>query len=132
MSELFIHHDAEQDLLRLLRSPSTKEVAAKIAVLLEQLASDDDLLDRLTQHGFGRQGIDPFNITKWFEQQRQGNNLWRLKAWDLGKNGLKYRIIYAFIPAKHHYHILGIVPREFNYEASHALTQRILRAYQEL
>lgn len=128
MSELFIHHDAKQDLLTLLRELSTKEVAARIAVLLEQLARDDDLLDRLTQHGFGRQGIDPFNISQWFEQQRQGNNLWRLKDWKF----LQYRIIYAFIPTKHHYHILGIVPREFNYEASHALTQRILRAYEEL
>ena len=132
MSELFIHHDAKQDLLALRSEPSTKVVAARIAALLQQLAGDDDLLDRLTQQGFGRRGIDAFNISQWFEQQRQGNNLWRLKNWDLEDKGLRYRIIYAFIPTKHHYHILGIVPREFNYEASHALTQRILRAYEEL
>lgn len=32
-----------------------------------------------------------------------------------------HRVIYAFIPSLHEYHILGIVPREFNYEPDHTL-----------
>lgn len=131
MAELFIHNDAKHDLSVMIRNGSV-EAVAKIAALLEQLASDDDLLDRLTQHGFGKRGIDDFNISKWVEQWRHGNNFWRMKIWDLEDNDLKYRIIYAFIPQKHHYHVLGILPREFNYDAGHELTQRIIRAYEEL
>ena len=131
MSKLFIHDDAKRDLLTTVKSHSI-EAVAKIAALLEELAGDEDWLDRLTQHGFGKRGVDPFNISQWFEQQRQGNNLWRLKAWDLEEKGLEYRIIYAFIPTKHHYHVLGILPRKFNYETGQELTQRVLRAYEEL
>lgn len=131
MNKLFVHNDAKHDLLTTVRSQSI-EATAKILTLLEELVGDKDLLDRLTQHGFGKRGVDSFNVSQWFEQQRQGNNLWRLKDWDLEAKGLKYRIIYAFIPTKHHYHILGILPREFNYEAGHELTKRILRAYEEL
>ena len=131
MARLFIHNDAHYDLTVSVRERSV-EAMAKIAALLEQLDADEDLLDRLTQHGFGNEGVDSFNVSQWFEQQRQGNNLWRLKDWDLERKGLKYRIIYAFIPQSHHYHILGILPREFNYEPNHDLTKRILGAYEEL
>ncbi|WP_296760418.1 hypothetical protein [Thiolapillus sp.] len=55
-----------------------------------------------------------------------------MKMWDLKGNGLRYRIIYAFEPRTHHYHVLAIAPREFDYDAKHPIGQRILRAYEEL
>lgn len=131
MVKLFVHDDAKQDLAELVRTKKL-ETAAKITALLEQLDADEDLLDRLTQHGFGDEGGALFNVSQWFEQQHQGNNLWRVKHWDLERKGLKYRIIYAFVPLKQHYYILGILPREFNYEPEHELTKRILEAYGEI
>ena len=131
MTKLFIHDDAKYDLSAMIKNGLVKAVA-EIVALLEQLASDDDLLDRLTQHGFGKRGVNDFYVGKWLEQWRQGKDLWSMKIWDLEDNGLKYRIIYAFIPQKQHYHVLGILPREFNYDAGHELTQRIIRAYEEL
>ena len=65
-------------------------------------------------------------------QWRKGRDLWRLKMWDLEKKGLRYRIIHAFIPSKQHYHVLAIAPREFDYDADHPISQRILHAYQAL
>ncbi len=42
---------------------------------------------------------------------------------------MRYQMVYAFVPGKGHYHVLGIVPSEFNYDAGHQITRRILAAY---
>ncbi|OAI06753.1 hypothetical protein [Methylomonas methanica] len=130
MATLFIHEDAEDDLEEIWSKDI--EAAARVTVLLEELKGNDDLLDRLTQHDFGSYGTADFHVSKWIEQWNKGNNLWRLKIWDLEDNDVKYRIVYAFIPAKKRYHVLGVVPREFNYAANNELTIRILNAYQNL
>jgi hypothetical protein len=127
---LFVHDDAEDDLNALW--DEAPETAARITVLLEELEGNQDLLDRLTQHDFGAYGSRDFHVSKWIEQWRKGKDLWRLKVWELEKTGVRYRIVYAFVPGKGHYHVLGIVPREFNYEADHELSRRILTAYENL
>jgi len=127
---LFIHKDAEADLDALWHDKP--EAAARIAVLLEECEGNQALLDRLTQHDFGPRGSADIQVSKWQEQWRKGNDLWRVKLWDLENKGLHYRIIYAFIPQKRHYHVLAVAPRSFNYDSGHPITQRILRTYQEL
>lgn len=128
MSELFIHDDAENDLLEMRKCQLSRQAASDIYALLEEIGNDEDILDRLTQDHFGERGHDKFHIRQWIEQQRQGNNMWRLKYF----GRLKYRVIYAFIPEDHNYHIIGVVPREFNYERTHPLTKRMVRAYKAL
>lgn len=132
MIALFVHEDAEEDLEDLWESCPL--AAARITVMLQELKGNPDLMDRLTQEGFGAYayGTEDFSIVKWIEQCNQDRNLWRLKIWDLEEKGLKYRIIYAFVPLKNHHHILAIAPREFNYEASHPITERIIQAYEGL
>jgi hypothetical protein len=127
---LYVHHDATAD-LRALRDREP-QAAGRILALLAQLEADPDLLDRLTQHDYGAYRSADFHVSKWQAQWRQGRDLWRLKVWDLEDKGLRYRIVYAFEPRKQHYHVLAIAPREFDYDASHPISQRILRAYQEL
>lgn len=127
---LFVHDDAEDDLNALW--DEAPEIAARITVLLEELEGNQDLLDRLTQHDFGAYGSRDFHVSKWVEQWRKGKDLWRLKVWDLEKSGVRYRIVYAFVPGKGQYHVLGIVPRDFNYEADHELSRRIFAAYENL
>jgi len=127
---LFVHTDAEDDLEALW--DEAPDAAARITVLLQELEGNQDLLDRLTQHDFGAYRAADFHVSKWVEQWRKGKDLWRLKVWDLEEKGVKYRIVYAFVPGKGHYHMLGIVPRGFNYEADHKLTRRILAAYEDL
>ncbi|MBV2234497.1 MAG: hypothetical protein KUL75_03020 [Sterolibacterium sp.] len=130
MLRLFIHNDAEDDLERLWDSEPA--AAAQVAVLLEELEGNPDLLDRLTQQDFGAYGLEDFHVSKWKEQQRKGRNLWRLKIWDLEDKGIRYRIVYAFMPRQQDYSVLGIVPREFDYDASHEITRRIVAAYENL
>lgn len=126
MIALFVHEDAEADLEALWnQEPQT---AASVLALLEQLEGDPDLLDRLTQHDYGACGTADFHVSKWFAQWNKGRDLWRLKIWDLEDRRLHYRVVYAFVPKKNHYHILAIAPREFNYDHRHHLTQRILDA----
>jgi hypothetical protein len=110
---LFVHDDAKADLLAL--RDSEPQAAGRILALLEQLEGDTDLLDRLTQHDYGTHHSADFQVSKWLEDK-----------------GLRYRIVYAFQPRKQHYHVLAIAPREFNYDTSHPISQRILRAYEEL
>ena len=130
MFRLFVHDDADDDLEALWGAD--EEAAARIVVLLEELEASQDLLDRLTQHDFGSYQTADFQVSKWVEQWKKGKDLWRLKVWDLEDRKLRYRIVYAFLPNKSHYHVLGIVPRDFNYEADHPLTRRILAAYEDL
>lgn len=131
MIALFVHDDAKAVLLALRETEP--QAAGRILALLEQLEGDPGLLDRLTQHDYGAYGSAVFHVSKWQEQWRKGRDLWRLKVWDLEENGLRHRIVYAFVPSKQHYHVLAITPRrDFNYEERDPITQRILRAYQEL
>jgi hypothetical protein len=127
---LFVHDDAKADLLAL--RDSEPQAAGRILALLEQLEGDADLLDHLTQHDYGAHHSADFHVSKWLEQWNRGRDLWRLKIWDLEDKGLRYRIVYAFQPRKQHYHVLAIAPREFDYDTSHPISQRVLRAYQEL
>lgn len=130
MFSLIIHDDASQD-LRELRS-TEPQAAGRILALLEQISGDQDLLDRLTDHDFGARSSQNFHVSKWQGQWLQGRDLWRLKVWDLEETGLRYRIVYAYLPRKRQYHVLAIAPREFDYDESHPIGQRILRAYQDL
>jgi len=127
---LFIHQDAEEDLEQIW--DSEPDAAARILVMLEECEGNQGLLDRLTQHEFGARGVDEFNVSRWQERWHKGDNLWRLKVWDLEDKDLRYRIIYAFIPQSRHYHVLAIAPRDFNYDPSHPLYRRIINTYQEL
>lgn len=131
MFAIFIHDDAKADLLAL--RDSEPQAAGRILAFLEQLEGDPDLLDRLTQHDYGAHGSADFHVSKWQAQWRKGRDLWRFKVWDLEEKGLRYRVVYAFVAGKQHYHVLAITPRrDFNYEESDPICQRVLRAYQEL
>lgn len=130
MYRLIIHDDAKDDLQR-LREIST-EAAVRIVLMLQEIQGDQDLLDRLSQDNYGHPGFSSFNVCGWKSQWHNNQNLWRLKAWDLEKAGLKYRIIYEFIPKTKHYCVLAVVDRkEFNYESDHPITKRILKAIQD-
>ena len=130
MLHLFIHRDAVADLVA-LRAVDGRS-AARILALLETLKDDPDLLDRLTQHEYGRGRVAEIHVSRWIEQWNKGRNLWRLKIWDLEGKGVRQRIVYAFEPTTGKHHVLGVVPREFNYDSDHPLSRRIFAAYDDL
>ena len=130
MPHLLIHRDAADDLLAL--RVVDERSAGRIVALLETLKGDPDLLDRLTQHEYGRGREAKIHVSKWVGQWNKGRNLWRLKIWDLEDKGVRQRIVYAFEPGTGKHHVLGVVPREFNYDAGHPLSRRIFAAYDDL
>jgi hypothetical protein len=130
MLYLSVHDDAQRDLDELWKADPS--AAARLVVLLQELQGSQDLQDRLTQNGFGTEGRDKFNVRSIVSQVHAGHNLWRLKEWQLERMGRQYRIIYAFIPTKRHHHILGIMPREIDYDRDHEFFRRVELAYDAL
>jgi hypothetical protein len=127
---LLIARDARRDLDRLWESDPTG--AALLRRLLQQIAADQRLLDALTIRGFGAHRTAAFHVDQWIEQQRLGRNLWRLKHWDLEGQGKRYRVVYALDPRVSRYYVLGVFPREFNYESKDERTRRVIAAYEGL
>lgn len=127
-----IHEDAELDLDALY--DEDEDGAAAIDVFLDEAASSQDILDRFTVDGYRSYALDSehdFEVKRWKELwSRLG--LLRLRLFGVPGSAGSHRIIYAFHSIERRYYILGIVPREFNYESDHPLSQRIIRAYRDL
>lgn len=134
MYRFHVHSDAKADLEKIRETDP--ETAADLLVFLQELQGDQDLLDRLSQHGYSTEAsdwVENIDVQRIQSLWRRGLNLWRLKLWDLEREGLKYRVVYAFVPKGRVYHVLAIVARtDFNYELDHPVTQRVLTALADL
>lgn len=124
-----IHEDAWEDLEDLWADPLTEKAAAVIDVLLQEIECDQDLLDALTAHDYGANKTKSIHVSKWVEFWRTGADIWRLKVWELEKIQLRYRIIYAYEIKKQKYHVLAVVPRDFEYDTNHPVSRRIMAIY---
>ena len=103
-----------------------------MATLLQELSADETLLEMLKAHDFGSDKRAGFQVSRWQEHWRGGKDLWRLKFWELEDQGIPYRVIYALKRGTGNHYVLAIVSRDFNYDPEHPITQRILRAYDDL
>lgn len=131
MLHLFVHHDAQKDLDELWESD--EDAAALIEATLDEIRGNEALLDALLEHDFGKRGDGAsFHVNKWVQLWRQGKDLWRLKVWELENERKRWRIIYAYMPTESRYYVLGVAPREFDYDPNHPLSQRIMAAYEDL
>jgi hypothetical protein len=81
MPRLLIHSDAEQDLDDL--AVANPKLAARVVLLLREIAADTNLMNMLTVHGFGADEREPFDVSRWQAHWREGKDLWRLKFWEL-------------------------------------------------
>lgn len=126
-----IQPEAEADLERIWHRDSGS--AAFIATALSELECDQDLLDRLNQHGHCHRGSGTrgLGVSRWQRLFPQGYDIYRVKFFELERRGRKYRIIHSFDPSTHTFDILAILPREdINYDdPSHPTTIRILDTY---
>lgn len=130
MYSLSLHDDAQKDLDALWEADPT--TCSRLEVVIEELMGNQDLLDRLSQHDFGLYGSEKIHVSKWFEYWNQGKDIWRLKVWELEKQGIQYRIIYAYFPQQSHYSILAVVHRDFDYDPNHAVSKRLDLTYEAL
>jgi hypothetical protein len=127
---LSIHETAEQDLETLYAID--EEGAAVIDAFLQEAAGSQDILDRFTCHKYRSYGnpLD-YEIQRWQALWRH-YGLWRARLFHVPGVAATHRIVYAFHPLQRRYYILGIVPREFDYDPSHPLSKRIIAIYQAL
>ena len=111
---------------------SDRFAAGKVVALLQQAKHDPSIIASLLEHDFGIDHTVAYHVSKWFEFWNAGYNLWRLKIWIEPKGSLRYRIVYAYEPKSLQYYVLAIVHRNFDYQRDHEITNRILKAYQDL
>ena len=133
--ELIPHNDLLIDLKRILATDP--QVVYRTRELIEELRSNQDLLDRLSQQNYGVWPNKPkrdafFNVKMWAEAQKNGLNLWRLRDLSLVEKGLEYRLVYAFLPQKKQYFVLAIVEKDFDYDTDHPVSRRIFASYRSL
>ena len=126
-----MHDEAEKDLVQLFETEPA--AVGEILVFLQELRGDPALLDCLTITDFGKYGGEDFSATSWWNEQPE-RNLWRVKIWNLERQGLQYRIIYAYAGRPRMYHVLAVVHRDnIDYDdEQHPTTQRIRRQYDDL
>lgn len=127
---LSIHEDAEADLEDLYRVD--EDGAALIDAFLQEAAGSQDILDRFTLRNYRSYGNRyDFEVKLW-QSLWQKYGLWRIRLFDVPGVAASHRIIYAFHGIQRRYYILGIVPRDFDYDPQHRFTKRIIIAYREL
>lgn len=130
MPALTIHPDAADDLRQLM--VNDRFAAGKVTALLQQAKHDHKIIDSLLDHDFGADYTANYHVSKWYEFWNVGFNIWRLKVWIEPKGSLHYRIVYAYDPKSLQYYVLAIVHRNFDYKRDHAITKRIIKAYNDL
>lgn len=127
---LSVHELAEEDLDALYELD--EDGAAAIDVFLEEASSSQEMLDRFTVQDFRSYSTDlDYDIKRW-QQLWNRFALWRARLFNVTGAAASHRIIYAFHPVERRYYVLGIVPRDFNYDPDHPLSKRIIRTYGEL
>ena len=130
MPQLLLLENAKRDLAAI--SLEAPRLALRLGTLLQELNADETLLEMLTAHDFGSDKRAAFQVSRWQEHWRRGRDLWRLKFWELEDQGIPYRVIYALKRGTGNLYVLAMVNRDFNYDTNHLITQRILRAYDDL
>lgn len=109
-----------------------EDSAALVFAIVEEFQDDPELGSTLVQHGY-RDITDPaYDVSRFVELWHEGLNLYRLKFWDEEGGSVPYRIIYAHHPQNDTIHILGIIPRNINYDTNHPKIRRICDDYGKL
>lgn len=124
MPVLALHPDAKADLDGM--SPADR---ATIAVCLQELESQPRLASNLLDHGFDEGHAGLYGVKKWSRLWKQGLDVWRLRLWDAEKQGLNYRIFYAYLPTQQRFYVLAVVPKDqVDYETPNSVLEIRIRA----
>lgn len=115
-SSLEVHNDAAADLRAILAVD--REAGMRLAALLQQLRVDPNLPDALLTKDFGSPPARPISAKVWGSVARlERLPIWRLRAWELDRHGLRYRLFYVFDYRRRIFVVIGITQRDtFNYD----------------
>ncbi len=124
---------AEQELDNLWEQD--ENAAADIETALEEISSNPLIFNHLSDKKYrhiGKPGQADFESQAFEALYRKGLNLFRLKFWDVNGAVINYRVIYAHHPQADCFYILAVVNRDFNYDITHPIVQRVRRDYDSL
>ncbi|MDA3306116.1 MULTISPECIES: hypothetical protein [Stenotrophomonas] len=96
--------------------------------LIQELKDDSRKLEALSGADNSAHGdfFDVVPITVYVKG-RPSRPIWRLKSYDLARQGLHFRIIYVYFKATRTAIVLAVAPRDWDYDHNDALGQRITR-----
>ena len=124
-----VHQHAKQDLSQLWTD--NPKAAASIEVILEQLAADPKVIDKLTTYGDNMVGENLINVKSW-QKVRGIADLWRFRI--LETPATTYRIIYGYHWPTTQLCVFAVVEKEIydydNLESS--INKRILADWRDL
>ncbi|WP_401740953.1 hypothetical protein [Stenotrophomonas geniculata] len=94
--------------------------------LIQELKDDSRKLEILAG-GADTSHDDFFDVcpVSVYVRGRPSRPIWRLKSYDLHRQGLHFRIIYVYFKATRTIIVLAVAPRGWNYDHNDALGQRI-------
>lgn len=130
MLRIVITDPAKDDLDRLY--DEDEDAAAEIETALDEIANDQQLLERLTEKKFKSIGTPEFDVDYFEEVWQKGLNLLRLKFWDWEGSVVPYRVLYAYAPRTDTYFVLAVVERNHAYDTKHPTVLRVLSQYDAL
>jgi hypothetical protein len=129
--QLIFDAEAIEELERLWEEDP--ECASDLEAIFDELEADQSMLDALLEHGHVHRDEPAYNVSKWQAVWRRGCDLWRLKPLDDAGRARPVRVLYAYLPDRRCFVVLGIVPRDSNtYDPDDERNQRLLARYREL
>ena len=105
------------------------KAAAVVAVVVQEVAADLAVIDKLTQHGDNRIGSHVLGVKRWekVRNPRQGD-LWRFRIFNTPAT--IYRVVYGYHYQTRQIHLLGIAAKaDFDYELDSDHAKRLLSAW---
>ncbi|GHU01323.1 hypothetical protein FACS1894154_11240 [Betaproteobacteria bacterium] len=127
---LKLHPDAEGDLDALFEED--EDAYAAIVAFIEEAQASQVMLERMTSAEYEDKIHTPgFDIKRWQALWRTVP-LWRIRLFGVPGKAASRRIVYTFHPGEGKFYILGVIPRDFDYEPSHPLSKRIIRACEDI
>ena len=124
-----VHQHAKQDLSQLWTD--NPKAAASVEVVLEQLAADPKVIDKLTTHGDNTVGKNLINVKSW-QRVRGIADLWRFRI--LETPATTYRIIYGYHWQTRQLCVFAVVEKEtYDYDnLESSINKRILADWRDL
>lgn len=105
---LEVHGNATAS-LREIRKVNLPEFL-RLLEFLRQLKADEYLLSKMIENDFDVDENGRSRVRKWWSVWRTEKvPLWRLRAFDLEKDGINYRFLYIYYWKDRTYHLLDVV-----------------------
>ncbi|EML7988508.1 hypothetical protein D7Y24_19405 [Stenotrophomonas maltophilia] len=112
------------------------ELFDAVWLYVRELKNDQELLEKLLEDRYGKlrhedrftHRIGVQQIGEFF-RDRPARDTWAWKFWDIENKGVALRFVYMYLPRQRWFIVLAVAKREWNYESSHPLSDRIRADY---